>query len=82
MITKTRKNVSFDIELYEKLFPLIEKHNGNFSHSIRECVAFAEFAIEKIGSIERAKEVLIQNEVSDLNVGDKIILRVERVIRL
>ena len=66
----------------KSISPLLEMNNGNLSKTVRDCVEFSMFAIEKIGSIKRAQEILILNNTSDLNIGDKIVLRVERVIRL
>jgi hypothetical protein len=71
--------------LYEKEMEFLEvlnkKNQNNFSKSIRECIEFTCHAIEQTGSIERAKEILYFNQTNDLRVNDKIILRVEKVIK-
>lgn len=77
-----RCNVYLFPEEIRNMSSIIEMNNGNMSKTIRDCVAFTIFAIDRIGSIKRAEEILILNNTSDLNIGDRIILRVEKVIRL
>lgn len=60
---------------------LIEKNDGNLSAAIRDCIDFVGFCIEKVGNLDRAKEILYFNQTNDLRINDKIILRVEKVIK-
>lgn len=67
----------------DKLSPLLEKHNGNFSAAMRELIDFGWFAIEKCGNIERAKERIMvpQPACNDLREDDQLVLQVVKVIR-
>ncbi len=56
-------------------------HEGNFSAAIREIIDFADFARNKMGSLERAKEMLTMHQrLSGLKKGDRLILSVDGVI--
>lgn len=76
-----RKNVLLYRKQLNFLEALLKENNYKFSTSIRECIEFTCHAIEQTGSIERAREILYFNQTNDLRVNDKIILRVEKVIK-
>lgn len=77
-----RINLSMGETHQQMLKPLIEKHQGNASSAMRECIEFADYAIKKTGSIERAKEILtLQTGDSSLRSGDQLILEVVGVVR-
>lgn len=76
-----RKNVCLYVKEMKFLDGLIKKNNNNVSKAIRECIEFTCHVIEQIGSIDQAKEVLYFNQTNDLRVNDRIILRVEKVIK-
>ncbi len=78
-----RRNVSFpkDSKFPNKIKPFLDMHEGNFSAAIREIIDFADFARNKMGSLERAKELLtMQHNLAGLKKGDRLILSVDGVI--
>ena len=74
-----RKNMSIHPSELAKIKTLIEKNNGNLSGSLRESLLFTGFVMEKVGSLERAKEIICSNLSDELRIGDQVVLRVERV---
>jgi len=60
----------------------IKKNKGNFSAAVRDCIDFAGICIETAGSLERAKERLIEQETSLFKPGDKLLLNIEGITSL
>lgn len=67
-----RKNVSISTVHLRTIDPIMKKHNGNLSATIREIIEFTGFIIRKYGSIEKAKEVLSKETYSDEHFVDSI----------
>ena len=77
-----RTNVVIQRSQRDIIEPLIKKHEGNFSAAIRDCIDFAGICIEKAGSLERAKERLMEQESSLFKPGDKLLLNIEGITSL
>jgi hypothetical protein len=61
---------------------LLEKHDGNVSAAIRDFIDFASFCIENAGSLDRAKERLIDQQSNIFKPGDKLLLNIEGITSL
>lgn len=83
-MTAVRKNVSLFPEQFKVIESLTSKHEGNMSSTLREIIDFAGIAIEKFGSLEKAKEHLYVESAkynrNSIRPGDKLVLRVESII--
>jgi hypothetical protein len=55
-----RKNVSISDEHLRLLDPLLKKHRGNLSATMREIIDFTGFITENMGSLETAKDLLTE----------------------
>lgn len=77
-----RRNISCTPESLHELAPLLKKHDGNFSSAVREAIEFACFCLDSCGSISRAKELIISQNISnDLRPDDQVVMQVVKVIR-
>lgn len=82
-----RKNISITDEHLNTMKLLLKKHNGNFSSAVRELIEFYFFVQGVCGSIEMARSVIENYNKKEmkfskpLNIGDKLILNVEGIIR-
>lgn len=82
-----RKNISISDEELEHISKLVKKHQGNFSSAIREMIDFYFFVQKACGTTEIARRI-IQNHTrkeiefsKPINIGDKLILNVEGILR-
>lgn len=55
-----RKNVSISDEHLRLLDPLLKKHRGNLSATMREIIDFTGFITENMGSLDMAKDLLTE----------------------
>ncbi len=55
-----RKNVSISDEHLRLLDPLLKKHRGNLSATMRDIIDFTGFITENMGSLETAKDLLTE----------------------
>ena len=79
LVDPGRVNVNLGEENRVALKPFLERHHGNLSAAMRELIGFADFAVKRFGSLERAEEVLISHNRMDLKAGDRILLNLENV---
>lgn len=77
-----RKNIVLHKSQFKAIEPLVKKHEGNFSAAMRDCMDFIVFCIEKAGSLERAKEHLMEQESSIFKPGDKLLLNIQGITSL
>jgi hypothetical protein len=52
-----RKSISLEKEYLDMIQPIVEKYRDNFSAAIKEVISFANFMIEKYGSLENARQL-------------------------
>lgn len=57
-----RRNITLEKKHLDILSPLLEKHNGNISASIREIIDFADIIIKSYGSLENATIDAVSSE--------------------
>ncbi len=82
MAGDNRYNISFgqrDEEYRKKLKPFLDRHQGNFSAAIKDIIDFADSAVTKAGSLDRAKEALASQSAAGLRPGDLLVLNIKNV---
>jgi hypothetical protein len=67
-----RKNVSISDEHLKLLDPLLKKHRGNLSATMRDIIDFTGFITENMGSLETAKDLLTEKS----HVKDQMLQRI------
>lgn len=67
-----RKNISISNTHLRIIDPILKKHNGNLSATVREIIDFTGFVVKKFGSIEKAKEELSKENHSNDYYVDSI----------
>ena len=77
-----RKNFCCKAPQLNGIKPFVEKHEGNFSAAVGECIDFAIWAVERCGDLDRAKVLINSQQMcNDLRPEDEIVLKVVKVIR-